>query len=265
MRLPELPEVETVVRSIAPHIVGRTIEHAELHSQRVTRGGLAETAAALAGKTIESVRRHGKQIFIHLDRGVIYVHLGMTGKLLWNAERGKYTRAYLQLDHGALVYDDIRQFGRFEFFPSLPAAFERVGPDALKVSFADFYQRLKQRRVTVKALLLNQAFVGGVGNIYADEALYAAGIHPRTLSSRLSEVRARRLHSNILEILEQAIQHRGSSISDYVDAAGERGGYQSLHNVYGRAGEPCPRCGSAVRRIVVAQRGTHYCPRCQRP
>lgn len=262
--LPELPEVETVVRSLAHHIVGCTIEHAELRSQRVTRGGLPETAGALTGARIEGVRRHGKQILIALDRGLLYVHLGMTGKLLWNAEPGKYTRAYLQLDRGALVYDDMRQFGRVEFYPAIPAQLQRVGPDALTVTFEDFFQRLKQRRLTVKALLLNQAFVGGVGNIYADEALFASGIHPRALTSRLSEVRARRLHLNILQTLELAIQHKGSSISDYVDAAGNRGAFQQLHNVYGRAGEPCPRCGSAIRRIVVAQRGTHYCPRCQR-
>jgi formamidopyrimidine-DNA glycosylase len=262
--VPELPEVETVVRTIAPHIVGCTIQHAELRSRRVTRGGHAETATALAGATIQAVRRHGKQILIDLDRGVLYVHLGMTGKLLWNAESGKYTRAYLQLDRGALLYDDIRQFGRVEFFPAMPAILERVGPDALKIGFDEFYERLKQRRVAIKALLLNQAFVGGVGNIYADEALFAAGIHPRALSSRLSEARARRLHANVVQVLELAIQHRGSSISDYVDAAGQRGGYQQLHNVYGRAGKQCPRCAGTIRRIVVAQRGTHYCPRCQR-
>ncbi len=213
---------------------------------------------------IKAVRRRGKQIFIELDRGVLYVHLGMTGKLLWNAERGKYTRAFLQLDGGALVYDDVRQFGRVEFFPAIPDTLERVGPDALQVSFEDFHTRLKQRRMTMKALLLNQTFIGGVGNIYADEALFAAEIHPRALSTRISRARAERLHAKMLEVLELAIQHRGSSISDYVDGAGNRGAYQQLHNVYGKAGKPCPRCGTDIRRIVVAQRGTHYCPRCQR-
>ncbi len=262
--MPELPEVETVVRSIAPHILGRTIEYAELTSRRVTRGGLAETGAALPGAVINAVRRRGKQIFIELDRGVLYVHLGMTGKLLWDVERGKYTRAFFQLDRGALVYNDVRQFGRVEFFPVIPEMLERVGPDALQVSFEQFYTRLKQRRMKIKALLLNQAFIGGVGNIYADEALFAARIHPLALSSRISSTRAERLHCKMLEVLKLAIQHRGSSISDYVDGAGNPGEYQQLHNVYGRAGKPCPRCGADIRRIVVAQRGTHYCPRCQR-
>lgn len=244
--------------------MGCTIEHAELRSRRVTRAGFEETAKSLTGAKIGAVRRHGKQILIALDRGVLYVHLGMTGKLLWNAQPGKYTRALLQLDCGVLIYDDIRQFGRVEFFPVLPATLERVGPDALTVSFDDFFKRLKQRRVSVKALLLNQAFVGGVGNIYADEALFASGIHPKASSSRISEARAKRLHRNVLEVLELAIQHKGSSISDYVDSAGNRGAFQQLHNVYGRAGQPCPRCGSPIRKIVVGQRGTHYCPRCQR-
>ncbi len=262
--MPELPEVETVVRSIAPHIVGQRIEHAEFSSKRVTRGGFAKTARAVTGATIGGVRRRGKQIFIDLDRGVLYVHLGMTGKLLWNAARGKYTRAIFELERGTLLYDDVRQFGRVEFFESLPAIFERVGPDALSVGFAEFYARLKRHTGSVKPLLLNQAFIGGIGNIYADELLFAAGIHPRTSARRISKVRAQKMHKHAVEVLQLAIQHRGSSISDYVDAAGQRGGYQQLHNVYGREGQPCPRCGTKIRRIVLGQRGTHYCPRCQR-
>ncbi len=263
--MPELPEVETVVRSITPHILGRRIERAEFSSTRVTRGGLAETAAALPGCAIRSVRRRGKQILIDLDRGVLYVHLGMTGKLLWNGEPGKYTRAILQLDRGTLLYDDVRQFGRVEFFESIPDLFERIGPDALSIQFDDFYARLKRHGGAIKPLLLNQTFISGVGNIYADELLFAARIHPRAIARRISRQRAEKLHAHLLEVLRLAIQHRGSSISDYVDAAGERGAFQQLHNVYGREGHPCPRCGTLIRRIVIAQRGTHYCPRCQRP
>ena len=262
--MPELPEVETVIRSIAPYLVGRTIERAELYSRRVTRGGLGRTAQRLAGRIIQRVRRRGKQIFADLDRGVLYIHLGMTGKLLWNAARGKYTRAVIELENGTLIYDDIRQFGRVEFFQELPKLLERVGPDALGVSFAEFRARLKGRRGPIKALLLNQAFVAGVGNIYADEMLFAAGIHPRAQAGRISAKRAERLHANLVAVLEAAIEHRGSSISDYVDAAGERGAFQNLHAVYGKTGEPCPRCGAPIRRTVIAQRGTHYCARCQR-
>jgi formamidopyrimidine-DNA glycosylase len=262
--LPELPEVETVVRSIAPHLARRIIERAELYSRRVTRGGLKRTARQLTGRTIRRVRRLGKQIFADLDGGVLYIHLGMTGKLLWNGSPGKYTRALLELDNGTLIYDDIRQFGRVEFYDKLPKLMERVGPDALSVTLAEFRARMAGRKVPIKALLLNQSFVAGVGNIYADEMLFAAGIHPRAQAGRISPKRAERLHAHLLAVLQAAIEHRGSSISDYVDAAGERGSFQLMHAVYGRAGQACPRCGTPIRRIVVAQRGTHYCARCQR-
>lgn len=247
-----------------PHITGRTIERAELFSRLVTRGGLKRTARQLARRVIRGVRRRGKQIFIDLDCGVLYVHLGMTGKLLWNASPGKYTRAVLTLDEGTLLYDDVRQFGRFEFFESLPALFERAGPDALGLSFEEFYVRLAKRTGQIKSLLLNQSFIAGVGNIYADETLFAARIHPRTQAARISKGRAQVLHANLLAVLRAAIHHRGSSVSDYVDGAGEQGSFQNLHAVYGMAGKPCPRCGAPIRRIVIAQRGTHYCARCQR-
>jgi formamidopyrimidine-DNA glycosylase len=262
--LPELPEVETVVRSITRHIVGKKILDASFSSHRVTRGDHVAAATALSGATVTKVERRGKQIWICLDRGFLYVHLGMTGKLLWNAVPGKYTRACLQLTDGHLLFDDVRTFGRFEFFPEKETALAPVGPDALAVPFEEFLRRLRERRGRIKAVLLSQSFLAGIGNIYADEALFSSGIHPRTPSQRLSEARARRLHSAILEILSTAIRHKGSSISDYVDALGQRGSFQQLHNVYGRTGESCPKCGSKIRRIVVGQRGTHYCPRCQR-
>jgi formamidopyrimidine-DNA glycosylase len=273
--LPELPEVETVVRSIAPHLVGQTIREAQVFSRRVTRGDFALTTSKLTGALIDTVRRRGKQIFIELDRGVLYIHLGMTGKLLWvphgfpherepKPNTGKYTRAILYFDTATLLYDDVRQFGRFEFYEEPPEILTRVGPDALTISFDDFFKRLKRHHGHIKPLLLNQTFIGGVGNIYADESLFAAQIHPRTPADRLSKVRAEKLFTNLIEILNLAIRHRGSSISDYVDAAGARGDFQQHHSVYGRDGQPCSRCGSPIRRIVLGQRGTHYCPRCQR-
>src|SRR5579884_857166 len=189
----ELPEVETVVRSIAPHVTGKAIQHAVLNSRRVTRGGLAETAKALVNRTIQRLERRGKQMFFHLDQGVLYVHLGMTGKLLWNGERTPYTRAELVLSDGLLLYDDIRQFGRVEYYGALPELFQKTGPDALSVGFPEFYARLKQHRTPIKALLLNQAFISGVGNIYADEALFASRLHPRVRASRISKTRAEQL------------------------------------------------------------------------
>lgn len=243
---------------------GRTILAAEVHSKRVTRNSFAATIAGLKGAKILALRRHGKQIFFELDRGVLYAHLGMTGKMLWDAEPTKYTRAALYLDNGTLLFDDVRQFGRFEYYRAMPAALSKVGPDALTVDFDVFYERLKRHKSFVKPLLLNQAFISGVGNIYADEALFASCIHPRTIASKLSKPRALKLHQNIIAILEAAVEHRGSSISNYVDSNGEAGSYQQQHAAYGRTGEPCARCGAAIRRVVLGQRGTHYCPRCQR-
>lgn len=262
--MPELPEVETVVRSIARHITGQTILSAAVSSVRVTRGDHDETARALAGAKILGIRRHGKQILVKLDRGLLYIHLGMTGNLLWNAVPGKYSRAVLELSNGVLVFNDIRQFGRFEYYAEPPSRMARAGPDALKLDFTEFFARLQQRKSAIKSLLLNQSFLSGVGNIYADEALFAARIHPRASAARISKTRAERLYREILEVLRSAIEHRGSTISNHVDAYGERGAFQQLHAVYGRAGEPCSRCGAAIRRIVLGQRGTHYCPRCQR-
>jgi formamidopyrimidine-DNA glycosylase len=263
--VPELPEVETVVRSLAPHLPGRTIVAAEFHSKFVTPGDRAALALQIAGREIRAIRRHGKFIVIELDRGVLIVHLGMTGKLLLDAPATTHSYAVFHLDCGTLIYDDPRQFGRIEFHLSLPQRVAGLGPDALGIPLEDFVNILRKRKATIKPLLSNQRFLRGLGNIYADESLFKARVHPRALASRLSKRRAAELHHAITETLRLAIEHRGSSISDYVDAAGEKGSFQLLHEVYGREGQPCPVCGSAIRRILVAQRGTHYCPRCQRP
>jgi formamidopyrimidine-DNA glycosylase len=169
-----------------------------------------------------------------------------------------------ELNEGLLVYDDVRHFGRIEWSASLLERAAALGPDALDISLQAFQKLLRSRRARVKPLLLNQRFLCGMGNIYTDEALFEARIHPRAMASSLSRERAARLHRAMVDILETAIRMKGSSISDYVDANGEKGSFQMQHQVYGRAGEPCPICGTAIRRIVVGQRGTHYCPKCQR-
>jgi formamidopyrimidine-DNA glycosylase len=262
--VPELPEVETIVRSIAGHITGQAILKATVFSKRVTRGDHESTARALTGANILSVGRHGKKILFELDRGLLYIHLGMTGNLLWNTAPGKYTRAMLEFSDGVLVFNDVRQFGRFEFYEPESDQISQAAPDALNLDLETFIERLRGRKSAIKPLLLNQTFISGVGNIYADEALFAARIHPGTPANRISRARAERLRVEMLQILQAAIEHRGSTIATHVDAYGERGGFQQLHAVYGRAGEPCLRCGRPIRKIGLGQRGTHYCPRCQR-
>lgn len=258
--MPELPEVETVVRSLAPRLIGRRIVAASFTSRFVTPGDRKKLAARVAGRSIVGIRRRGKFILIALDEGVLVVHLGMTGKLLFDVAAGEHTYGVFELDRGVLRYEDPRQFGRIEWNPK---RIEKLGPEPLEISLDDFSARLRSRKSRIKPLLLNQQFLAGVGNIYADEALFAAGIHPLAIASRLSKPRVARLHQAIREILTLAIEHRGSSISDYVDAAGERGWFQVLHNVYGREGESCTRCGAPIKKIVAGGRGTHFCAKCQ--
>jgi formamidopyrimidine-DNA glycosylase len=265
-RLPELPEVETVVRSLAPHLPGRRILSASFTSRFVTPGDRRALARKLAGRTIQGIQRRGKFIVIALDRGTLTVHLGMTGKLLLEGTKKPHTYGTFVLDQGVLLYHDPRQFGRITWNTGLEwnADLERLGPEPLEISLEHFIERLRRRKARVKALLLNQRFLAGLGNIYVDESLAIAGIHPLAIASRLSARKAAALHQAVHEVLTLAIEHGGSSISDYVDANGNRGWFQTLHRVYGREGEPCLACGTPIRKIIVAQRGTHYCPRCQR-
>lgn len=261
--MPELPEVETVVRSVAAHLAGRRIVSTTFTSRFVTPGNRAKLARKLAGRRIESVTRRGKFILIALDQGTLTVHLGMTGKLLIEGEAGEHTHGVFNLDDGRLLYHDPRQFGRIEWSAGAPPRVARLGPEPLEISFDEFRARLK-RKTRMKALLLNQTFLAGLGNIYADESLFAAGIHPLAIAARMSKARAAKLYDAIRGILTHAIQLGGSSISDYVDARGERGWFQMEHRVYGREGEPCANCGRPIRKILVAQRGTHYCSHCQK-
>jgi formamidopyrimidine-DNA glycosylase len=262
--MPELPEVETIVRALAPRLQGKRIIFAEVLAPRVIRHCQSDVPSSVAGRKIQAVERRGKFIVVHLDDGALTIHLGMTGQLLFDAQPTPYTRAIFQLEDGALLYDDIRMFGSIEWTPAVPNRVERLGPEPLRMAAEEFYRSVHVRKASIKAVLLNQTVVRGLGNIYTDEALFRAGIRPQTPASRLSRKRANRLLDAIQEVLVEAIEHRGSSVSDYVDTEGRRGGFQQRHRVYDRAGEPCLICGAAIRRTVVAQRGTHFCPRCQR-
>ncbi len=263
--MPELPEVETVVRSLAP-LVGRRIVSAEFRGLRVLRGGDPDQLAArLAGRRIAAIQRYGKFIVTSVEEGgYLLIHLGMTGRLLLGGDAGKHTHAIFTLDGGVLLYDDSRQFGSIQWFDEFPERVARLGPEPLEQSFKEFARALKGRRTRVKALLLDQRFLRGLGNIYADEALFRAGIHPLAMASRLGGSRPQRLFDAIRAVLTEAIAAGGSSISDYVDAEGRRGFFQISHRVYQRTGEPCVTCGTPIRRVLVAQRSSHFCPRCQR-
>ena len=260
--MPELPEVETVVRSLAP-LVGRRIVAAEFRAVRILRGGDPDVLAGrLAGRRSAGVKRFGKFIVMPLEGGgYLLLHLGMTGRLLLGAPTGKHTHAILTLDDGVLLFDDSRQFGSFEFSEEFPARVARLGPEPLEIAFDDFRAALKRHKTRIKALLLNQRFLRGVGNIYADESLFRAGIHPLAIAGRLRGERPRKLYDAIRAVLREAIDAGGSSISDYVDAQGRAGFFQFSHRVYQRTGEPCVSCGTAIRRLLVTQRSSHFCPK----
>jgi formamidopyrimidine-DNA glycosylase len=188
----------------------------------------------------------------------------MTGRLLLDANPGKHTHAIFTFDRATLLFDDSRQFGSIEFSEDFPPRVARLGPEPLEIPFDEFAAALRRHKTRIKSLLLNQTFVRGVGNIYADEALFRAGIHPQALTQRIRRDRARKLYDAIAAVLTEAIAAGGSSISDYVDAEGRRGFFQISHRVYQRTGEPCPTCRTPIRRVIVTQRSSHFCPRCQK-
>ena len=263
--MPELPEVETVVRSIRP-LVGRRIVTVEFFNNRILRGGDPDhMSARLAGTRIATLKRYGKFIVASLKGGgYLMVHLGMTGKLLLGGDAGKHTHAIFTFDRGLLLYDDPRQFGCIEFSEEFPKRVARLGPEPLEVDFDAFAAAMKKRKTRIKSLLLNQTFLRGLGNIYADEALFRAGIHPLAVAGRIRSDRARKLYDAIGAVLTEAIAAGGSSISDYVDAEGRKGFFQISHRVYQRTGEPCVVCGTPIRRVIVTQRSSHFCPKCQK-
>jgi formamidopyrimidine-DNA glycosylase len=271
--MPELPEVETVVRGLRSALSGRRIA-----AVRCYFAGLLDTDVpcfqdTLRGKTVAEVRRHGKYLFILFEgQGGVAFHLRMTGQALLVPEHqpaDRHTHLEILFFGGGqkLAYRDVRKFGRFELLSSGPEAFVRergFGPDALSIPAVELYARLRGTRRNLKAALLDQRVLAGLGNIYTDEILFRQRLSPLRPSSSLSRRQVESLAACIHEVLAEAIDGKGSSISDFVDAKGERGSFQSLLRVYGRAGEPCPRCGTTLAGSRVAGRSTSYCPRCQR-
>ncbi len=267
--MPELPEVETVRRTLAPVVEGRTIAAVSFTWPRTCIGDPRATEDRLTGQRIARLERYGKYLLFRLQRdgrgSLLVVHLRMTGNLLVNGAFGTFTRASMSLDDGtAVVFQDVRKFGRWQWSERLPARLAALGPEPLEIGRDEFAARLRSRRARLKALLLDQEFLRGLGNIYADEALFRARLHPLRSGAEVGPRKARTLHAAIQAVLRDAIAAGGASIRDYRDSRGEQGEFQRQIQIYGRAGEPCVTCATQVRRVLVAQRSTHFCPRCQR-
>ncbi|MGA2907964.1 MAG: bifunctional DNA-formamidopyrimidine glycosylase/DNA-(apurinic or apyrimidinic site) lyase [Terracidiphilus sp.] len=284
--MPELPEVETIARGVDKRIRGDRIVQVwfSRHPQPF-KTPRARQAKGLSGRAILAVHRTGKHIVFELspltsapdahEREALrpcaqwIVHLGMTGRLLVATPESPvapHTHARLSLESGLeLRFVDPRRFGRLEFRDlHRQAAFGAPGDEPLSIGQREFASLFRGRRLSIKAALLNQTLLAGVGNIYADESLFNAGIRPRRRADRLTLIELERLRLALREILTHAILLGGSSVSDYVGADGERGFFQLEHCVYQRTSEPCRRCQTPIRRVIVAGRGTHYCPKCQR-
>ena len=281
--MPELPEVETVARGLQKTILGRTIL-----SVALGKTDFIDDPAALElhlpGRRIEAVERYGKFMMLRLSAAgrpaivssneapaaaSLLVHLGMTGNLAsWAAEQPheKHTHVWMALDDGReLRYTDPRRFGRIAYLAgdAIPEELQRFGADPLLVSAEAFAAVVRSRRARIKALLLDQSVLRGVGNIYADESLWSAKIHPARVGANLTVVQTRKLLRVLQGILQNAIKMRGSTIADFQDGNGEPGEYQKQHRAYGREGRKCFRCGAMIRRTIVAGRSSYYCPKCQ--
>jgi formamidopyrimidine-DNA glycosylase len=287
--MPELPEVETIANGV----------HARVHGQRIAsvwtsgkpqtfKSPETEISEALTGATIDSVRRVGKTIVMTLTRTAkkklsqveFLIHLGMTGRLLVSqpgVPQPPHTHAVLTLSpepgktaHREIRFVDPRRFGRLSIHhkPATdnlqPATYTGPGREPLTISLEGFIALFRGRKTPIKAALLNQSLLHGVGNIYADESLFRAGIRPLRHAGRLAKAELGKLRTALQTVLKRAIKLGGSSVSDYVDAEGMRGYFQIEHKVYGRGGDPCTTCGTPIKKIVVGGRGTHFCPTCQK-
>ncbi|WP_353073094.1 bifunctional DNA-formamidopyrimidine glycosylase/DNA-(apurinic or apyrimidinic site) lyase [Tunturiibacter gelidiferens] len=277
--MPELPEVETVANGVHARIHGQTVLSVWTSNKPQTfKSSPDQIIEALAGSRIDRVHRVGKTIVVDLIRSrqneerpaQFLVHLGMTGRLLVSAPDTPippHTHAILALSGGKeLRFVDARRFGRLSVVEAATPEEKYAGPGAepLTIGLGDFIALFRDRKTPIKAALLNQSLLHGVGNIYADESLFHAGIRPTRHAGRLTRAELTRLHAALIKVLTEAIRLGGSSVSDYVDADGVAGFFQLHHHVYSRTGQPCRICGTPIKRVVVGGRSTHYCPTCQK-
>jgi formamidopyrimidine-DNA glycosylase len=266
--MPELPEVETIVRELRRQVTGKTIARVRLHWERSVQGQAGEFKRRLAGMTITAISRRGKFIGFELhDNTFFTIHLRMTGKLVQELDAAgkKHVRVEFRFQDGsALYFVDSRKFGRLRLWPCQSQSCPGLGPEPLKpAAVLSVLSGLSTRR-PVKTVLLDQTILAGVGNIYADEALYAAGIHPLTPACRLDSGQQRKLSRTVPQVLKSAIRRRGTTLRDYRTVAGKSGENQEHLQVYGRTGQPCFICGAPIEKIRVSGRSAHFCPRCQK-
>ena len=290
--MPELPEVEITRRKIASSLLGRVI--AAVHTTAESYFFLtppAELKRRLKGRSVTALTRHGKYLVAELDDGSrILLHLGMTGQLfvqgsssprllsstarasLKPAEQAVFkpdAHTHLRIafaDGGPEVwFRDVRKFGKVKWLAKGESdqRLDKLGPDALDVTGETLWQASRKKTVAAKNLVMDQAVIAGVGNIYADEALFRSGVRPTRKAGKLARAECEALAANIRKVLQRSIETGGSSISDWINPDGQDGGYQDERMVYARAGQPCKVCGTPIKRITVGQRGTHYCPKCQ--
>lgn len=273
IRMPELPEVEVTRQSFAHRIAGAQVLH--MRMGKPLRWPLGVPPQSLVGQRVGHVGRRGKYLLLELSDGVLLLHLGMSGSLHFAQdlpEAGVHDHMDLVTSQGTLRLHDPRRFGAVVWASDMDAPvvhklLDHLGAEPLGDAFVaqDFHQALRKRRASIKPVLLAGDVVVGVGNIYASEALFAAGIRPTVHADRLSLPRVKRLHAAIRDVLSRAVAAGGSSMRDFVNAHGQAGHFQQAWAVYGRAGQPCHVCATPVRTLVQGQRSTYYCPQCQKP
>ena len=291
--MPELPEVETVRRGLEPHVVGRSIEDVWVGDSKILQVNAHRLTENLLGQTIQGLSRRGKFLLFELDSHYLIFHFGMTGQLTfrdpnrpdWQGfRRHPITGLQRALQHapdrhthlqirfrqgGAVLFRDIRKFGKVSLIEKeedvLSAFFGRLGlePFTPAYNLPAFLKRFRNRKLAIKSLLLDQRFVAGVGNIYADEALFKAGIHPARRIRSLRKAEKERLFEAIPQVLKRGIEFGGTSFRDFVNSDGEPGNHQEKLSVYGRQGESCHCCGTLIQKLVIGQRGSCFCPECQ--
>lgn len=264
--MPELPEIETIARNLRPSLIAKTILNADIRWERtLAKPSPTEFKKLIRDQHIEVITRRAKYLHLHLSKGHLLFHLRMSGDLV--VKEGAYTpekhdRLILTLsDDRSLIFNDPRKFGRIWLVDNPDDVLSELGPEPLDQNFTlqNLYERLHTHHRQLKPLLLDQTFIAGLGNIYTDEALFVAGLHPQTITDSITTEQAEMLWHGIREILQEGIRRNGSSI-DWVYRGGE---FQNYFRVYGRHGKPCPICGTAIQRIILNQRGTHFCPTCQ--